>query len=143
MTAATRYRGGNGFVAQWIYSGGTVTLSGDYTTFDVSRSIDLIDVTAGNDQDKNFIAGIKDGDASLTFYDTTGTGGSALLAALAEGTAGTLLYAPLGTATGKPKRGFPAISKGCKEKYPYDKAVEISTDFQKSGAILFDYNAVW
>lgn len=139
MAIANRYRGKD-LVIQWIYSGGTVTLNGDYTKFDVERSIDLIDATAGNSLDKEYINGVKDGTAKVTFADT-GTSGSAVAAAVVEGTAGSLIYGSQGTATGKPKGGFVAIVKSHKFSEPYDDMVTLEIEFQKNGAMLFDYGS--
>lgn len=141
MSVGNRYRGKD-LVVQWIWSGGTVTATGDQTSFDVDRSIDLLDATAGNVSDKEYINGLKDGTATLKIYDT-GAAGSALAAALVEGNAGTLLYGTQGTTAGKPKAGFAAITKSHKLTEPFDKVVEIEVQFQKSGAMLYDYGSVW
>lgn len=142
MSLANRYRGGEGLVLQWITSGGTFTMSDDYTTFDVDKSIDLIEVTAGSEADKVFVNGIKDGSAKLTFY-AQGAGGTANEAQLVEGTAGTLVYSPRGTASGKPKRGFAAIIKSGNEKWPNDEAAEVSVEWQKQGAMVYAVPTTW
>lgn len=141
MAIANRYRG-NALILQWIYSGGTVQIQGDYTKFDVDRSIDLIDATAGNALDKEYINGIKDGSAKLSIFDTANAG-TAVASSLVEGTAGTLIYGPQGTATGKPKWGFQAIVKSHKFSEPFDDAVTLDAEFQKTGAMLYDYGTTF
>jgi hypothetical protein len=141
MAVANRYRG-NALVMQWIYSGGTVLLSGDQKKLDIDRNIDLIDATAGNISDKEYLAGIKDWSLKISLADT-GAAGSAILAAVIEGTFGTLLYGPQGTATGKPKGGIYGVVKSHKISVPFDDAVSIDLEIQKSGVALFDYGSVW
>jgi hypothetical protein len=108
---------GTNLVAQWIYSGGTVT---------------LVDATAGSDTNRSYLATIKDATVSINLVAQTG--GTALEAALVEGAVGTLIIGPEGTASTKRKYTIPAISQGAKLNFPYDNIVEISCDFQASGA---------
>lgn len=143
MPLANRYRGGEGFWAQFAGDAGTVIFSGEYTTFDVDRNIDMIEVTAGNETDGGYIKGIKKGSASLKYYDNTGTVGTNMEAAFTEGAYGTLLYGPQGTVATKPKRGFACFVKSFKAGYPNDDKVELEVEFEKNGAVLFGAAAVW
>lgn len=142
MALANRYRAGEGLVVEWITAAGTLLLTDDYTALKVKRSIDLIDVTAGNEADKSYIAGIKDGDAQLDYFAQS-TGGTLIENNLVEGTAGTLRYSPRGTASGKPRRGFYAIVKEFSDDLKYDEAATNSVTFQKSGPVLYGATAVW
>jgi len=142
MALANRYRAGEGLVVQWVTAAGTLNLTDDYTALKVKRSIDLIDVTAGNENDKSYIAGIKDGDAQLDYFAQS-TGGTLIENNLQEGTAGTLIYSPRGTTAGKPKRGFYAIVKEFSDDLKYDEAATNSVTFQKSGPVLYSPTTTW
>ena len=142
MALANRYRGGEGLVIQWITTAGTFTLHDDYTTLDVDRSIDLIEVTAGQEADKSYVAGIKDGTAKLTYFAQS-TGGTLIENNVVEGTAGTFIYSPRGTAAGKPKRGWAAFTKSYADKFPFDEAAETSLEFQKTGPVLYNASSTW
>ena len=125
------YSGKNLYI-NWIYSGGTVTISGDYRTLDYTPSIDLYDQTAGSDEAKTYITGVKSGQAKLVALMQAG--GTAVSNALAEGNEGTLIVGPEGTATGKQKLTIPAIAMGAKVRIPYNNNVELSCDFTQNGA---------
>ena len=136
MSIANRYTGKDVY-ATFVCPAGTITLTGDQRSLSVSREIDLVDVTAGSEADKSYIATIKDGTAEMEFMDQGSVLAAGLEAAMPEGTSGTLLYAPQGTASGKPKRGFGAIVKSLSVEYPYSDAVTYKVSFQKSGSLLF------
>ena len=140
-----KYRG-SGLIVEWINPLGTVIMATPQTNLDVARDCDLIDVSSGNDADHEFITGLKKGTATLKFFDdtTTGaTGGTAIAAAMVEGTYGTLLWGPQGTVTGKPKGGMTAYVKSLKHQIPFDKAIDLEIAFEKSGALLFDFGSSW
>jgi hypothetical protein len=123
----------------WVGSGGTTTLQGDFRQFDWTPTLALIDSTAGSDSFREYISGIGEGgDISLSCVMQTGS--TALISALARGAAGTLLYGPEGTASGKPKSTIPAISKGPAFSQAYDDVVEIKLSWQQSAA---ETNAAW
>jgi hypothetical protein len=129
-------------VIQWITTGGTFTLHDDYTAFSVKRSIDLIDVTAGNEADKSYIKGIKDGDAELEYF-LQSSGGTLIEQNLVEGTNGTLIYSPRGTGVGMPKRGFAAFIKEYSEDFSFDEAATGKVPFQKTGPVLYAPGTTW
>lgn len=142
MAAPNRYRGGLGLYIKWTTTTGTVTLHDDYTAWDVSQDIDLPEVTAGNEADATFIAGIAKGTGKLTYYDT-GLSGTSVANQLQKGQYGTIEYAPQGTATGKPKRQFAAWVSKFDEKYPQPGAVEFSAEFTKHGAMITTPTSVY
>ena len=123
---------GSALYAEWVYSGGTVILSGDFRKIDYTPSIDLLDETAGADPAKKRIVGVKDGQANMSMVRQAG--GTALENALVEGTEGTLIWGPEGTTTGKGKKTLPAISGGVKSTQPYNNVVEISIAFTQNGS---------
>jgi len=117
----------------WIYSGGTVVLSGDYTQFTDTPSVELLDESAGSDEYRTYVPRLKD--SSYAFSARHQSGGSALKTALSAGNSGTLIYHPEGTASGKSKSTIPAISQGAALNFPYANLVEISCTFQGNGAV--------
>lgn len=141
----SRYRG-SALIVQFINPAGTAQIQGPYTTFDDTRDVDLVDVSAGNDQDYEYILGLHKRTATLKFFDDTtqsATNGTALAAQFEDGTFGTVLYGPQGTAANLPKFGFPAFVKQMKYTMPFKNAFDLEVQFEKSGAPLFDFGAHW
>ena len=132
MTAYT----GSALDVKWIDGSGTVTISGDQTILDYTPSIDLVDQTAGADTNKTYLTTLKDGKASMTALLQAGTanGGTLTFSRLAEGSSGTIVWSPEGTAATKPKYTMAAISMGAGFSYPFDNRVEVKVDFQQNGA---------
>ena len=123
---------GSALYVSWVYSGGTVILNGDFKKFDYTPAVDLYDQTAGADVNKTRIVGVKDGQAN--FSGIMQANGTALTNALMEGTEGTLIVGPEGTASTKQKMTIPAIAMGAKYDIPYNNVVEISCNFVQNGA---------
>ena len=119
-------------VLQWVYSGETVALAGDYRSCSWQPSSEFADATAGSDPSRIRLQTIKDATASLTLVAQSG--GTALAAALDAGVAGTLIISPEGTATGKRKITFPCFSQGGQFDYPYSDVVTVSCSFTGNGA---------
>lgn len=124
---------GSALVMQWIYSGGTVTITGKQRTAAINPTINLIDSTAGADAWMENLNSVKSFTASMgALLDDTSV---AIEDALAEGTSGTLLIYPAGTASGKRKYTCPAISMGPNVSMPYDNNVEFTNDFTGNGEL--------
>lgn len=121
---------------KWIDASGTVQLNGDFTAFDYTPSIDLVDQSAGSDTNKTYLTTLKDGKASLTanFQAGTAVGGTASFSRLYEGASGTVVWSPEGTAATKPKYTIPALAMGAVFSYPFAGLVEAKCDFQQNGA---------
>ena len=92
---------GSALVMQWITSSGTVLLNGDFRTFSTSPSVDLYEATAGADTHKSYLPGVKDQTIQVGLVQQEG--GTVLMLALREGTQGTLVVGPEGTAVTKLK----------------------------------------
>ena len=122
---------GSALYGDWVWSGGTVVLSGNQRSCNVSPTIDFIDTTAGSDPRKTRITGVRDATASWSMLYQVG--GTALEDALAEGNQGTLNVYPEGTATGKRKYIIGAFSNGPKINMPYADVVEMTVDFTGNG----------
>ena len=116
---------------EWVYSGGTVTLHGDFRTVTLSPSIDYADATAGSDARRKRIATIAD--ASVSFSGLMQAAGTALEDALAEGTEGTINFGPRGTTAGYRKYVVGAFAGGANVSIPYSDVVEFSVNFTGNG----------
>jgi hypothetical protein len=124
---------GSALYLQWIGTGGTTLLHGDFRQFDWTPSLNLIESSAGADTFQEFLPGIgQSGAISLSMVMQTG--GTALITALASGAVGTLVFSPEGTASNKPKMTIPAFSKGPAYSQPYSDVVEFKVEFQQSAA---------
>jgi hypothetical protein len=99
MAVADRYLGNNWY-GKWEANGGTFTLSGDQTTFTVERTADMVEMSAGSDASKSYLASLKDSKFGYTRYDT-GANGSTIAFALKEGTSGTLTFGSTGHSNGQ------------------------------------------
>src|SRR5512139_1601141 len=109
---------GSSLYATWTTSSGTTTLNTEFRNFTYRPSIDIIDATAGADSNRRRITYLKDGQVTVTQLMQNDLG-SATMAQLAEGMSGTLLWAEVGTATGKPKHTMAAICLGSSYTTPY------------------------
>lgn len=123
---------GSMLYAQWVYSGGTVELQGNFRNFGYTPAIDLIETSAGSDPNKTYLPSLKDG--NVTWASVMQSSETSLQTALAEGTEGTLTVGVEGTASGKPKMILPAIAMGANYAQPYNDIVELSCSWQQNGA---------
>jgi len=124
-------------ILTWTTSAGTYNLAGDYRTFTWSPSIDYVEVSAGSDTQKGRLTALKDATANVTLVAQTA--GTALVAGLVPGQAGTLICGPEGTAVGKRKITLPAYCDGASFDMPYADAVTITCGFTGAGAVLNNY----
>ncbi len=121
----------------YLSFGGTV-LSGDQRTVSWDYTVDTVDVSAGADSDRDYLATLKDATISATFLDNS-TAGSALRRACYVGGTGELIIGPEGTATGKPKYACVALVTSFKPEYPYDGEVLFDVGWQRCGAWTSNY----
>jgi len=131
MSASQRYVGKD-LVVHFIYSGGTVTLSGDQTAMNVNMVTGSADVSAGNDVYRQRIPTLTDNNADMTSF-SIGANGTATWGVLSNGTQGTLVYYPQGTASGLPKGGFPAFIANKNHAYPFEGGVTLNVTFMGQG----------
>lgn len=124
---------GSALYGTWVSASGTVTFSTDSRNFNYRPSISFVDATAGADTNIKRINSLKDGQASCTFLMQSDMG-TADMNGLVEGTSGTLTWGEYGTATGKPKHSFAAISLGFSPTVPYNNVVTIDVTWQQNGA---------
>lgn len=128
---SSQFFSGSAVVIQWIYAGGTATLSGDQRSISLSRSLDMHDATAGSDPYRKRLAGIKDMTAS--YNAVLAVGGTVIEDALESGANGTLIIGPEGTASGKRKYTLPMLSAGPNVNIPYADVVELTNEFSLNG----------
>lgn len=125
---------------------GTFFFDAQYTKYDTSWIGDKVDVSSGAATAHQYLPTLKDFTATYVgMNDGKGSPfGTADLIRLEPTLGGTLLWAPLGTASGNPKWGvFTYVTKQ-DTTYPFAGAVETTIDFQGSDALIYDGNsAVW
>lgn len=126
---------GQNLVVQWIYSGGTVTLSGDYRKVDLPFAKDLSESTAGSDAGRTDVATLWN--FTVAYSGVMQAGGTATEDALVSGTSGSLIVGPEGTASGKRKYTIPCMSLGANFNIQYDQVVEMACNFKSQGAPTF------
>ena len=117
-----RYSGKNLFFS-FVHSSGTIVLSTDYRTLEISEAAKEIDTTAGADAYASMLAGAIDSTWSAEYLEQTA--GTANYGTLTPGLSGTLTWAPEGTASGKPKYTAAAILLSRGPSYAYGDTVTI------------------
>lgn len=132
MVDCTTRFSGSALLIQWVHPGGTITLSGNQRTFTYSPTINNIDATAGNDEYTLRVNGVKDWGGNVSLLPP-GDEYIAIENALVQGTFGTLIVGPQGTASGLRKYTLPAKSNGANVSFPYNDIVEMSNDFEACG----------
>lgn len=132
--------GGTAFCLLWIDSSGTLQLQDQYTKFTAPWQVDLVDTSAGSVSSKQYLPTLKDATADYEGFTTgkAGTLGTAALERMKPGSPGTLVWAPLGTATGNPKGGGFGYVKQLDQDFPFANAVTTKLTFQYSGDLAFD-----
>ena len=114
---------------------GSTELDAYYRSLGHTEEIDLVDESAGSDANKLYITALKDGNRDLEIIMPAGTAGTAVYAAVAPGTEGTLEIGPEGTASGKAKHSVNSIVKSRGEPLTYNDITTLSVAFQFSGAV--------
>ena len=123
---------GSSLYAQWITTSATVSMHTDARNFNYSPTISFIDATAGADQNMQRVNSFKDGQITCDMLMLSNMA-SADYAAFDEGTGGSVVWGPAGTAAGKLKYTVPAISMGLTQAAPYNDVTTISATFQQNG----------
>lgn len=126
----TPYAGSALYLA-WVYSGGTVAIETNFRNFNWPQDLNYIDATAGADTFEVLL------DSYGTGGDITATvvgqvDGTAILQACAKKTAGTLLYGPEGSDTGKIQYSIPATAKGPQFNQVYNDVNEITLAWRQT-----------
>lgn len=109
-------------------------LSNHFRSFNPSEAADVEDGSAGSDTHRVYYPTLIDGNASAEFVAQDGTAGTALWAAIAPNTSGTLEWGPEGTAAGKPRKYVTAYLTTRDEDIAYDGIVVWNIEWQYSDA---------
>lgn len=125
---------GKNAVINWIWTGGTVNLNGNYRSTDIDEGGDFAVTTAGNDTKETQIATIGRTTINYNGLFPKAAAGTVIMGALAFGNEGTLQIYPEGTAAGNLLRTYPSISGGAKMSIPYNDVIAIRCDFKSQGA---------
>ena len=112
---------------------GTLSVAGAGRNLEVSQTTDEIDVTTYGSTDKEFIVGFVDRTATMEILDSNSS--STIRTAFAPGSANSLTWFPIGTASGSPKFSGSAIVRESNKSYPYDGAVLLSVTMRLSGTV--------
>jgi hypothetical protein len=121
---------GHDLAIGWVHAGGTTWLEGDFRRLSTSEDQASADSTAGNDTYNQFIGTFANATGEVVLLDTSGTAGTAMWAAVAPNTAGTLWWYPTGTASGSISHYAPAFVSGRDREFPYDDVVSITVGYQ-------------
>jgi len=121
---------GSALYLAWVYSGGTVTLQGDFRNFSWAPTLNFIDATAGADTFEHLLPSFGTG-ADIPVEMVAQSDGTALATALARQTQGTLLYGPAGTADNAIAYKIPAYSQGPQWSQPYADVVMMNCNFRQ------------
>jgi len=129
------YAGSANYI-QWITTAGTLVMSGETRSLQITPSQETIDATAGQDTSKQFLPSFTTWDVSWegVAQDHTGTAiaGTVYHSRLAPGTNGTLKVYPYGTAATSALFTMPAFAKGPAMSSPYSDVVTIATSWSVS-----------
>ena len=112
---------------------GPQVLDTNYRNFTTSDSLDLIDQTAGDDTRKTYLPGLTDGSAAATVKFKSGD--TAIWAAVATGTSGTLHWGEEGSVAGKPHHYANALVTGRSQAVNYNDLIVIDVSWQLSGSV--------
>jgi hypothetical protein len=137
VASGTKYRGTATYMRFLTAAGGTVDIFTESRTFEVSEQAQRVDVTVRGDTAKAFIADAPEITISMGGLDTIA--GSAAVPAwdtLAVGEAGTVEWAPEGTAGGARKRSLPVILQNKNYSSPYEQMAEWGLEFASNGGTI-------
>jgi hypothetical protein len=116
------------FVGSGLYlKFGNTVLSGEFRSFNEAEDGATVDGSAGADTFRRKLMTLSDG--SATYECVAQAGGTAIWAAVAPKTEGTLVWGPEGTATNKPKGSVNCVVSSRARSIPYDGIVTYSIKF--------------
>jgi hypothetical protein len=130
---APTFRHGKGAHLSVVFGGTTYNLSSGVDDTTMERMADTAEVTTYGDNDRNYIAGLRDGSWSVagTFASTY-----ELISSHMGSTAlGTVRFGPHGTTTGYPKFQASILLTQFNVGAPVDDKISMDLTFQRSGAL--------
>jgi hypothetical protein len=132
---------GESCVVQWHYNGGTYVLSGDFTNFSQEWSMQSADVTAGSDGGVYPIPTLEEFSFSLDSFYTGTADASSIWAYVKPGYAGTIIFAPKGTAAPQPKGGGVCFVSSKPLAIPFNEGISRTVEFTGQGTLLYDVDS--
>lgn len=120
-----RYTGKDLYI-RWESLAGTVALSGSQCSLATAESIDTADATAGADEHRQYLPTLRVESATLDLLDDLAL---AEWEALTPGTAGTLVWAPAGTAGGAIQYSSAALVTSRDRTISYDDVATATVEF--------------
>lgn len=136
----TRRIGTNTVITYTPSGGSAITLSSDHTTFSPSRTVDTVDVTAGNETERAQKATIESLEWSLTLFDNSGNLVNA--PKLLPRSTGVMNVKPDGVGVGLEEYEFNTLLTGYDIDDPFDGAIEISLSGVRNGAMIKEYGTL-
>lgn len=134
---APTFKHGKGAVFYFATGGSSasaINLSSGTDTTDLERSVDKAEVTTYGDNDKVYLAGLRD--ATIKYSGPfSSTHAKKIEAMLGNSTGGYFVFGPEGTASGARKYKGACIIESYKVGAPVGDRVSIEAGFQCSGAI--------
>jgi hypothetical protein len=142
------YKGGS-CITRWLWSGGTLDMSGDTRTLSIDIDLAVVDVTDGQASNRSFLPATTEWAVNwqgVAQNNASAPAGTLYALALQPGTSGTLLISPYGTATGDLFYIGSGFSNGLTMTAPYADVVSLSaswrfTDIDGGGIEISSYGA--
>ena len=119
---------------------GGVEVQADFRSLAWDESTETADTTAGSDEFTSHLVTTKEIEFSLTLLYDGSAAGTAALAALANGTGGTLDVGPEGTATGKPRYTILGTVTNNSKTNDYDSESTYDITIKGNGAWINHYD---
>jgi len=108
----------------------STVLSTNYRSYSTSDKMGLVDQSAGNDSGSTYLTTLRDGSMQTSVKHKAGD--TAVWAAMAPGTEGTLEWGEEGTAAGKPKHTVNAYVQSRQQAANYNDLIIVDLQFQFS-----------
>lgn len=138
MAPADRLTGSNLVVNFTPTAGSLTTITGDQTSFSFDRSLDTVDVTAGNERERYFKPTIEGLEWSLMIFDADQT----YLDNILPRTEGLLEIMKEGVGAGLAIMSFNTLINSYTEDFPFDGALEIEIGGVRQGAMVEEIGSV-
>lgn len=123
---------GSASIVQWVWSGGTLSMSADTRSVAVNSSMDTIDATAGQDVNRVYLPSFSNVEITWEGVAQDGANGTVYANALKAGNLGTVNIGPYGSAGSALKYSMAAFCLGLTTTSPYSDVVTLSTSWQPS-----------
>jgi len=132
--ALTPVHGSNAFFSISDASGSTVTMSSGLNDAGLARTVDTAEVTTFGDNDKEYLAGLRDATVSVS-GNFTSTQSETWVGLLGHSTSPVFVYGPEGSASGARKYTGSCIVTAYDETSPIGDKIGSSISLQMTGAI--------